>query len=141
MYYSFISAYANLPNSSRHFWKYKSVLLQILHQYSMPSNITLYFFQLTHYILWSKEPFKEQIFQIFKCSSENLSKSSFLNFQMTNQALSSKLFYFGQKDPINVPILTLSSARMKICQISNVIFQTTSHFFFNFCIILQFHEK
>ena len=29
MGYSFISAYANLPNSSCHFWKHKSVFLQI----------------------------------------------------------------------------------------------------------------
>ena len=41
----FISAYANLPNSSCHSWKHKSVFLQVLHQSSVPSRITpLYFF-------------------------------------------------------------------------------------------------
>ena len=52
-------------------------------QVSLPSNFAsifsvssitfLYFFQLKHYILLSKEPIKEQIFQIFECSSHNLS--------------------------------------------------------------------
>ena len=42
--------------------------------------------------------------------------------------LSSYIFCFAQKDPIKVPILTLSSALVKICQISHVIFQTTSQF-------------
>ena len=40
--------------------------------------------------------------------------------------LRSYLFYFGQKDPIKVPILTLSSALVKICQIPHVFFQTTA---------------
>ena len=75
---SFISAYANLPNSSCHFSKHKSVFLKILHQSSVPSNITpLYFFQLKHYILWSREPIKKQFFQIFEwCLSQNLSNFS-----------------------------------------------------------------
>ena len=35
----------NLLNSSCHFWKHKSVFLQMLHQYSVPSSKTpLYFF-------------------------------------------------------------------------------------------------
>ena len=54
------------------------------------------------------------------------------------QILRSYLFYFGQKDPIKVPILTLSSALVKICQI--VIFQTTSQFFFKIRLTLQCHE-
>ena len=43
---------------------------------------------------------------------------------------SSCIFYSGQKDPIKVPILTLPSVLMKICQIPHAIFQTTSQFFF-----------
>ena len=50
------------------------------------------------------------------------------------------IFYFGQKDLIKVPILTLSSALVNICKIPHVIFQATSQFFFKFCIPLQFHE-
>ena len=54
--------------------------------------------------------------------------------------LRSYLFYFGQKDPIKVPILTLSSALVKICQIS-VFFQTTGQSFFKICITPQCHER
>ena len=61
---------------------------------------------------------------------------------MTNNSiLSSYNFYVGQKDPIKVPILTLSNALVKICQIPHVIFQTTSQFSFKFCITLQCHER
>ena len=38
---------------------------------------------------------------------------------------------------MKVPIFTLSSVLMKICQIPHVIFQTTSHFLFTFCMTLQ----
>ena len=41
---------------------------------------------------------------------------------------------------LKVPILRLSSAVVKICQIPHVVFQTTSQFFFKFCITLQCHE-
>ena len=54
-----------------------------------------------------------------------------------NSSLNFKLIHFL----IKIPILTLSSALVKICQISHVIFQTTSQFFFKFCITLQCHER
>ena len=41
---------------------------------------------------------------------------------------------------MKIPILTFSSVLMKICQIPHVIFQTTSQFFFKFCMTLQCHE-
>ena len=64
-------------NSSCHFWKHKSVFLQILHQYSVPSNITtLYLFSSNILYFGQKQPIKEQIFEIFKCSRENLPNSS-----------------------------------------------------------------
>ena len=53
------------------------------------------------------------------------------------QILSSYMLYFGQKNPIKVPILTLSSALVKICHLPHVIFQTTSQFFFKFCITVS----
>ena len=40
---------------------------------------------------------------------------------------------------MKIPILTFSSVLMKICQILQVIFQTTSQFFFKFCMIFQCH--
>ena len=41
---------------------------------------------------------------------------------------------------MKVPILIFSSILMKICQIPDLIFQTTSQFFFKFCMTLQCHE-
>ena len=50
------------------------------------------------------------------------------------------ILYFEQKNPMKIPILILSSALMKICQIPHAIFQATSHFFFKFCMTLQCHK-
>ena len=50
--------------------------------------------------------------------------------------LSSYLSYFRLKNLINIPILRLSIALVKICIIPHVIFLTTSQFFFKFCITL-----
>ena len=46
----------------------------------------------------------------------------------------------GQKKPIKVQIFRLSTARMKINQISYVIFQATCQFSFKFCITFQCHD-
>ena len=60
-----------------------------------------------------------------------------------NSSVNLKLVHFllWIKDPIKVPVLTLSGALVKICQISQVFFQTKSHFFFKICITLQCHER
>ena len=50
-------------------------------------------------------------------------------------------FYFGQKDPIKVLILTLSSALVKNCQISHAFFQTTDQSFFKICVTPQCHDR
>ena len=65
-----------------------------------------------------------------------MTHNSFVKFKVMSYHL-----YFGQKDPIKVPILTLSSALVKICQVSQVFFQTTSQFFFKICKTLQCHER
>ena len=59
-----------------------------------------------------------------------------------NSPVSFKLIYFLLciKEPNKVPVLRLSCALVKICQIPLVIFQTTSQFFFKFCITLKCHE-
>ena len=146
---SFISAYANLPNSSCNFSKHRSLFLQTLHQSSVLSSVTpLYFFKLKQYIPWSKEPIEEQIFQIFECSSQNMSnslcqfskyKSVFLQIlhkSLVSQKITSlycfrlNIIYFGHKKPIKKQFLKNFS-----CQ-----FKTTSQFLFKFCIILHCHE-
>ena len=40
------------------------------------------------------------------------------------------IFFFGKKDPIKVPVLRLSSAVVKICQIPHFILQMASQLFF-----------
>ena len=85
-----------------------------------------------------------KIFETFKCSGQNSSNSSCqfwndksiplqilhhssLSWHITSLLiLSSHFSYFGLKDPINMPILRLSIALVKICHIPHVIFQTTS---------------
>ena len=113
-----------MPNSSCHFWKHKSFFLQILHQYSVPSNITpLYFFSSNIIYFGQKQLIKVQIFEIFECSDENLPKSSchfpnrkevFLqilhdssvSWKITPQYFfRSKIIYFAQKRPIKVQTL------------------------------------
>ena len=129
---SFISAYANLPNSSCNFSKHRSLFLQTLHQSSMLSSVTpLYFFKLKHYIPWSKEPIKEQIFKIFECSSQNMSnflcqfskyKSVFLQIlhkSLVSQKITSlycfrlNIIYFGHKKPIKKQFFKSFSCQFK----------------------------
>ena len=62
----FFSACENLPNCSCHFWKHKSVFLQILHQSSVPWNmIPLCFFSSNIIYFVQKESIKAQNFWDF----------------------------------------------------------------------------
>ena len=54
---------------------------------------------------------------------------------------SSNVTYFSQKYPIKVQIFRFFTAQVKIHQISHVIFQTKSEFFFKLWITLQCHER
>ena len=54
---------------------------------------------------------------------------------------SSNITYFSQKYPIKVQIFRFSTAWVKIHQISYVIFQTKSEFFFKVWITLQCHDR
>ena len=74
----------NLSNSSCHFWKHKSVFLQMLHQYSMPPNITpLYFFRSNFIYFVQKKLIKVQIFETFECSRQ----IPHVNFELTSKFL------------------------------------------------------
>ena len=58
--------------------------------------------------------------------------------------LSSHFFYFGLKDPIEIPIFRLSSAAVKIGHIPHISFQTTSQFFFKFgppLIVMKYNSS
>ena len=74
---TFVCSGENLKTSSCHFWKRKSVFLQILYQTSVPSNLTLlYFLSPSLIYCGQKQPIKEQIFEILKSSGQTLSNSS-----------------------------------------------------------------
>ena len=73
------------------------------------------------------------------------SSSDFLSFlsaitYKSSVSCSSCIFFFGQRDPMKIPILTLSSVLFRICQIPHVIFQTTCQLFFKFSMTLHCHE-
>ena len=73
----------NLTNSLCHFRKHKSVFLQILHQSSVPSNITsLYFFSWNIIYFDQKELIKLQIFEIFEFSDSRCLSSWVLEFKI-----------------------------------------------------------
>ena len=112
----------------------------------------------TLYTLVTRSPLKDKFVQLLSArvkfakfflsiSKRQVNSSSiFYHFSLSQHVtalyiLSLYIFYFGQKDPIKVPILTLSSALVEICKIANVIFQTTIQFFLKFCMFLQCHER
>ena len=149
-----------MANSLCQFLNNKLIPLEILYPSSVSWKITpLYFFSSNNIYFAQREHIKMNIFGTFKCSSQNSSNSScqFWNdrsipLQILHHSsllwhitslwiLSSHFSYFRLKDRIIIPILRLSIALVKICHIPHVIFQTTSQFFFKFCITLQCHER
>ena len=145
----------NLSNSLFQFWSDKSIPLHILYPSSVSWKIApLYLFSSSNIYFAQNEPIKVKMFETVKCLGQNSSSSSCqfwndksfplqilhhssLSWQITSLwILSSYFFYFGLKDPIKVPILTLSSALVKMCHIPHAIFQTKSQFLFKFCITL-----
>ena len=121
----------NLSNSLCQFLN-KSIPLQILYPSSVWWKITSLYFCSSNNIYFSQnEHIKLKIFETFKCSGQNSSKSScqFWNdksipLQVLHHSsfswhitplwiLSWYFFNFGLKDPINIPILRLSIALVK----------------------------
>ena len=69
----------SFPNSSGQFWKQKSIFLQILYQYALPSNITpLYFLNSNIVNFRQRQPIKVEVSEILKCSGQNSSNPSCL---------------------------------------------------------------
>ena len=69
--------------SSCHFWKYKSVFLQILHQYSVPLNITpLYFFSSNIIYFGQKRKFSRS-----SSAQVKIPQIPHVNFELTRQFL------------------------------------------------------
>ena len=78
----------NYPNSLCHFWKQKSIFLHILHQYSVPSNITpLYFFNSNIiYTLVKGSPLKCKFLR-FSSAQVKIHQIPHINFETTSQFL------------------------------------------------------
>ena len=146
----------NFWNSSCHFWKHKSVLLQILHQYLVSSNtIPLYFISSNIIHFGQRQPIKVQILKIFECSCQNSlnflisisnwqvnSSSNFASLSSVmkdNSFLVQTLYILVKSIALKFKFLRLLSARVKILQIHYVNFETASQFLFKFFIILQCH--
>ena len=91
----YFSACENLPNSSCHFWKHKSVFLQILHHYSVLSNITpLYFFSPNIIYLDQKEPIKVQIVRLLGVRVK-IRQITRVNFEATSPFFLEILYHFS----------------------------------------------
>ena len=134
----------NFLNSSCHFWN--SVFIQILHQYSVLSNITplcifrsnIIYFDQRHPLKWNfwdfwvlESKFVKLLMPIlnWEVNPPSIFASFFILFSWhitSLQILSSNIFNFGRKNPIKVSVFRLTSALVKICQILYVIFQTKS---------------
>ena len=157
---SFKCSVENLPNFSCHFSNHESVLVQNLHNSSVSWKITpVYFCSSNNIYLAQKKPINAKIFDTFECSGQNLSNSlcqfwnhnliplwilryHLLSWHVTPLwILGSYFFYSGLKDPINIPVLRLPNAQLKIRHVPHLIFQTTSQFFLKFCIALQCYER
>ena len=135
-----------LSNSPCQFWNDKTIPLRMSYPSSVSWKITpLYFFSLKNIYFAQKEHIKLKILRLSHAGFKTR-QIHHVNFEMTSQflfkfciilhchdttslwILSSHFSYFGLKDPINMPILRLSIALVKICHIPHVIFQTTIQF-------------
>ena len=109
-------------------------------------------YKLKQYIFWTKRAHQCAILATFRCSNQsspNFSWSGFIQFlhhcsvswKITSLYFLAQTAYTLDKIAHWSEILRLLSAWVKIHQIPHVIFETTSQFFFNFCITLQCHGR
>ena len=136
----------NLPDSSCHFWQQISAFLQILHQPSVPSNITsLYLFSSNIIYFGQKQLIKVRIFEIFKCLGQNLlnSSSQFWSYESILQQIlhhspvswritplyffRSNIIYFARKGP----------NKFEILETFECLDQNSCHFLSNKLVFLQ----
>ena len=145
-------------NSSCYFWNTSQFSFKFCINLQCHETTPLSFFSSNIIYFDQRIRLKSTSFRFSKCYSQNsLNFCQFWNYKsiplqilhhsslswhiIPLSILSSNIFYFGQKDPIKVQILTLSSDLVKICLFPHLIFQTTCQFFFKFCISLQCHER
>ena len=102
-------------------------------------------------IIWfgQKKPIKVQFFRLSSRHFWNRKVSVYSNFASLFSTMKENSYVFLQRKPY-IPwtkrahrkdIFRLLSGWVKLHQITHVIFETTSQFFFKLCIILQCHER
>ena len=104
----------------------------------------LYFLKWNCYLLACKQKFAK-FFMSFQKSQVSSPSNFALIFSVIKYNSSILFFglniiYFGQSNPLKSNVLSLLSARVKICQIRHVNFELTSQFLFNFCILFHCHD-
>ena len=142
-----------LLNSLCQFWNNKSIPFQIVSKFC-----PLYFFSSSNIYFAQKKPIKMKFFEIFECSGQILS-NSFCQF-WNKESIPLQILYLSsiswkitllcflaqakyillKRSRLTWNFLRLSSAHVKIHQISHVSFEITSQFLFKFCIILHYHD-
>ena len=122
--------------------KFVKLLMSILKRQVSSSSVFVSFFtvmkhnfsvnfKLIHFLLWTKGFFFLSGFSF--TDTDNLQDS---------RGREGTIFYSTLPLPSHkVPILTLLSTLVNICQIPHVIFEATSQFFFKFCITVQCLER
>ena len=146
----------NLSNSSCQFWDDKPIPVQIS---SVSWKITLLHLSSSNNInVAEKEPIKAKILETFECWGQNLSSFSCrfwndkpivlqtLHHSYCRDSNSSEYFKLTHfllwiKESHQCSNFETLVILVKICHIPHVIFQTTSQFFFKFCITLQCQER
>ena len=149
--------------------KFVNFLMPICKQHvdSSPNFVSLfsftkdkfYFFSSNNIYFPQKETIKVKIFETFQCSGWNLSNSLYLfwngnsiplqilypysiSWKITPlQFLAQRIYNLLKRSTLKWKFSSLSSARIKICQIPHVNFEMTSQFLFKFCIILHSHDR
>ena len=124
--------------SSCHFWNYK---VRVYSNFTslfgvINDNSSLFFYRKTLYILWTKRAHRNEIFQllcswvkfhqiphvILETSNQFFSKKTSVSWEITLLYFFSWNFkWFGQKEPIKMQNLRLSTAHVKFHQVSTLI--------------------
>ena len=128
------------------FLKAQAIFLQILHQNSVPPNITsLHFFCLNINYFCRKERIKVKIFEIFECSSQNSSNYSWTDKSIPLQILlHSSLSWHHTFSTLDKRTPSKSQFRdflvllWKLAKLFLSIFGSTSQFSSKLCINLEY---
>ena len=141
----------NLSNFFCQFWNDKSIPPQILYLSLVSWKIiSLYFFSSNNVYFAQKDPIKVKIFETFQYAGQTLSNSLcwfwngnsiplqilypyLVSWKITPlHFLAQRIYNLLERSTLKWTFSSLSSARIKICQIPHINFEMTSQFLFKF---------